>query len=526
MFSRRSFSQGIGALSLYACLEPEARAQAIVDNEDCGVTSGSPRPDGFVIWTRVPLEFRRNANVVDVKYQVSTTQGFEARNIVASGDVQTSDAKDFTVKVPISGLSPFTTYYYRFSNARGFASVTGRAKTAPSPTAQQNVSFATVSCQAMSAGYYSAYLALVQKNVDYVIHLGDHIYERERGRDGNPDPLGNREAKTLSDYRRKYRWYLSDPAWREARRLFTWIDIWDDHEVFNDWDADDVGDDATRFTAAYQAFAEYIPIEEELRRGPGGRPVLQMFRSLQFGSLVDMIALDQRQFRDKMPCEDDFMVVTCDAARSARHTMLGTTQKNWFKDTLGASSARWRLVLNEVMLSPFYVPAPDELTARTAIDMLHGDAEAIDDYVLNLDAWDGYPAERQELMEFIGSEGIDNVVAITGDIHSAYNALLYRDPHDQRSGAVAVEVVTAAVSSWPLANSLRRAFGSDVDGAVRRRNAQFAWCDTASNGFTILRFTAAGMTTEHVAATTTTRADAASRVVRTASVASGRAAFS
>lgn len=526
MLSRRALTKGLAAVSLFQLGESRAWAAAPDYDGDCGVTSGSPLPGGFIIWTRIPPEGRSEGGAIEVRYEVATAPDFSAATRVATGRVTTSSARDFTVKVRISGLSPNGSYHYRFTTESGYASAVGRARTAPSAAASvAELRLAAVSCQSFSAGFYSAYFALAQQRVDFVVHLGDHIYERDAGRAGSPDPLSGRAAHTLADYRKKYRYYLSDASYREARRLFTWIDLWDDHEVFNDYAAGDLDTSMARCTGAYGAFAEYMPIDEELARAPDGRPILQMFRRIGLGSLVDLFVLDQRQYRDGMPCDDDFMTQPCGAARASGHSMLGRPQKSWFKDQLAASDAKWKVLLSEVMVAPFFVPAPAARRARLG-HLAPASHAGEGRHVLNLDCWDGFPAERAELLEFIATEGIQNFVTVTGDIHSAYDCHLRRDPSDQGSPAVGVEFITAAISSWPLASSMIRAFGADAPNLLRRENPHMDWLDLASNGFTLLRFTEAGLTVEHVAVESTATAQSPHRIVRTARVASGHARIS
>jgi alkaline phosphatase D len=526
MISRRDLSKGLAFASLalpYRRAFAQRRDAALAD--DCGVTSGSPRVDGFHLWTRVPSAFQPSGGGdLDVGYEVATSPDFERSAIVARGTETTSAARDFTVRPRVDGLRSNSFYYYRFTTSTGYASETGRARTAPSGAEASSLLLATVSCQAFSVGTYAAYLGLVRESVDFVVHLGDHIYEKDAGRPGLPDPLGGRAATSLDDYRAKYRQYLGDPAYRAARRQFTWIDIWDDHEVFNDYTTVDVGAGPRRASAAYQAFAEYMPIPSELGvDAASGRPTVQMYRNWALGDLVDVVALDERQFRGAKACSQDFLTRPCAANAGADRTMLGAAQKAWLKDTLGASRSAWRFVLSEVMLSSFKAPATARRNDELGRELFGDHARQVGDVILNLDAWDGFPAERQELLDFLATERIDNVAVLTGDIHSAYDSVVTRD---LANGApVAVEIVGAAISSWPLDGSLRRHFGERTEAAVRGANPQFKWFDLASNGYTLVRVTREALDVSHVGVTTITDAQSPVRVVRHARVPAGTPTF-
>lgn len=527
---RRLLAKGLFSASLaaYGGLRVETAYGAAPDYDgECGVTSGSPRTDGFIIWTRVPKAFRSSESDLEVRFEVATDQAF--RRIVAQGQARTGAARDFTVKQRIGGLAADSAFYYRFTTASGYASDVGRARTLPAAGSTRNkLSFGIVSCQAFSVGTYAPFAALALDDVDFAIHLGDHIYERDSGRAGSPDPLNNKTAKTLTDYRKKYRYYLSDPAWRAARKNFTWIDIWDDHEVFNNWAGSvDIEKDPERFTAGFRAFAEYMPIEAGVEQD-AGMPRLSLQEVFSFGSMVDVVTMDQRQFRSPMPCEDDFIVVPCAEARDPAHTMLGTAQKAWFKDRLGASRAKWKLALSEVMVSPFTVPArADRNGIRLGRSMYDENPLGFteDGLMFNLDAWDGFPAERAELLNFIAREEISNVVFATGDIHAAFDIVLHPDGAVRSGDGCAVEVVGAAISSWPQQEGFNKIWGPDANRILAEHNPQFAWTDYASNGYTKLTFTDAAMTVEHYAAASVTDPRSRVSVVRRTTVPSGYSRF-
>ena len=112
-------------------------------------------------------------------------------------------------QIDITGLEPFTTYYYQFNVCdTDVVSPLGRTKTAPSSGDKtDSVRFAVFSCALYSNGYYNAYGNVVRKdNVDYVLHLGDYIYESENGVPGERERAHNppNELFTLHDYRTRY----------------------------------------------------------------------------------------------------------------------------------------------------------------------------------------------------------------------------------------------------------------------------------------------------------------------------------
>jgi alkaline phosphatase D len=116
-------------------------------------------------------------------------------------------------------------------------------------------------------------------------------------------------------------------------------------------------------------------------------------------------------------------------------TILGHDQEAWLAEQLRASvrnGISWRLLGQQLMF-----------------------AQLIDDdgVLLNLDQWDGYPGSRDAILDQLEQEQIDNVVVLTGDIHTAWAMDITRDPmssdYDPATGrgSLAVELVTTSVTS-------------------------------------------------------------------------------
>src|SRR5690606_29740471 len=66
---------------------------------------------------------------------------------------------------------------------------------------------------------------------------------------------------------------------------------------------------------------------------------------------------------------------------------------------------------------------------------------------VNMDGWDGYPAERTRLLAGIRASGAANPVVLTGDAHIHHAADLRADFDDPDSARVAVELVTSSIAS-------------------------------------------------------------------------------
>ena len=278
-----------------------ALAQTSISPLDCvapfyhGVASGDPLHDRVIIWTRVtPLDF--NTPVV-VEYKVATDTNM--LNVVSSGSVLTDGAKDFTVKVDVTGLEADHYYFYEFTALQAH-SARGRTKTAPSASID-SLRFALVSCANLKAGYFNVYEALTQHNdFEAVLMLGDYIYEYETegySPNGSIDRIfepGN-EIITIDDYRLRYSVYHMDKNLQKLHQNFPWICVWDDHESANDSfeggaENHNAGEGfwSDRKLYAQKAYFEWLPIRE---KAPGN---VEIFRTFNYGNLVYHFFLQQR----------------------------------------------------------------------------------------------------------------------------------------------------------------------------------------------------------------------------------------
>jgi alkaline phosphatase D len=473
MLNRRVLLKG--ALGMPVALIAHRLSSAQVTppyRDDCGVASGDPGPDRVVLWTRIPQVAQPpSGEAIAVHYQVATSADFSPGTIAAAGEIDADGTVDYTVKVIAAGLAPATRYYYRFSTDTGYRSVVGRTKTAPALEAHpQTVSFAFVNCQNFTQGFYTVHAHLAREQVDFCVHLGDNIYEV--GHMGltyghvREDNIGNGQATDLATYRQKYQLYLSDPYLREVRRRFPWIVLWDDHELFNNYAGPEVAQQhPQRQRDAYKAFLEYMPVQPIELLSPDNQPRVQLYRQFAFGDLLEVFALDERQYRDGAVCERDFLIAECPELEDPARTMLGQMQEHWLKSALQASQAQWKCLLNEVMMMRFALINRRGSTAEELpVSILAHPGTLGTDVYVNLDAWDGYPNARATLLQFIAEQGLRNVVVCTGDFHNCYAGVLRPEFKDPSSPAVAVEFVGASVSSFGAAEIQRR----DTTGLGRR----------------------------------------------------------
>jgi alkaline phosphatase D len=386
-----------------------------------GVASGDPLDDRVIIWTRVTT----NDASVTVDWKMATDTGFT--NIIQSGTTTTDGNKDFTVKIDVTGLQADTWYYYRFE-ALGKKSLTGRTRTAPTGNVA-NLRFAVMSCSSYESGYFNAYNDVAVKNdVDAVIHLGDYIYEYGQGGilsngDSNRRHQPPHEILTLSDYRIRHSLHKLDPDLRAVHQQYPFITVWDDHETANNSWRDGAenhtpgteGNWEDRKNYGRTAYFEWMPIRDV----HGNNQTI--YRTIQFGDLATFIMIDTRlEGRDLQSGSTN---------TDTNRTILGHPQLNWLRNELSAAASQWKLIGNQVMVGSLKLGST----------------------VLNTDQWDGYPAERTKVLSHIGNNNINNVVVLTGDIHTSWANDLAADPQSYNSqtgaGSVAVEMVATSVTS-------------------------------------------------------------------------------
>ncbi|MEZ4472916.1 MAG: alkaline phosphatase D family protein [bacterium] len=431
-----------------------------------GVASGDPLPDAVVLWTRVTPA---TDGPVEVFWEIATAPDFRQRTAV--GTVEATEARDYTVKLDATDLEAGTTWYYRF-HAQGRASAIGRTRTAPTGGVS-GLRFAVVSCASLAHGFFHAYRHVAERaDLDAVIHLGDYIYEYGSGQYGSTRPYEPaHEITTLEDYRVRYRQYRRDADLRAVHQQHPIIPIWDDHETANNsWrDGAENHDPATegawanRRAAAIQAWYEWLPVRETADH--------HIYRRLAFGDLMDLILLDTRLWGR----EEQLGGASAQMERfNEERTLLGQDQEGWLRDELGASTAAWRVVGQQVMMGQLQVVGvPRDEGGGTA---------------LNLDQWDGYVASRDRFYQALADQDVQDVVVLTGDIHTSWAIDLTPDPYDPDlydgetgAGAVGVEFVAPGITSPGLAGLV-----PGLLGVLQDANPHIKWADLSQRGYLVL----------------------------------------
>ncbi len=450
-----------------------------------GIASGDPRPDSVVFWTRcAPAD----GSTGDVTLRLQVASDADFTQLLADTSLQAIADHDHTTRAKVTGLPSGVTVYYRFIAGRD-VTATGTARTAPAAgTHPASLRFAWFTCQDWSVNHWGALSLMAQEaDLDFIVHLGDYIYETvgaafQAGQaepahpalelpDGTP--LGTAVyATTLEDYRYLYRTYRGDARLQALHARWALIATWDDHEFSDDcWQDHQTYTNANvqqtaRRRAANQAWVEYLPVDfgdVAFDSADQAYDNLRIYRDFRFGELLHLVMTDERLYRDdhvvdeasialaqghdpvngndsvgaryfvQQPVLQQFEALRTQALGRAP-SILGATQAQWWKDTFASATATWKVWGNEVMLN--HLQADLTLIAEPPYNA---------QYVVNADAWDGYPTHKAELLGFLRDAGVANVVAITGDLH-AFQCGVVRDV-PVTGNPVLVDFVCAGISS-------------------------------------------------------------------------------
>jgi alkaline phosphatase D len=491
---------------------------------DQGVASGDPQPGAVMLWTRAaPVPDHAAGGDVPVVLQVSRGEDFT--DLVLQELLHTGAGSDFTLRAYVEGLQPDTIYFYRFLGGEDSRSRTGRTRTAPAPHQPRRVNLAFASCQNFEDAYYGSWARMIADDkaapddeaIDFVLHLGDFIYERiwDRRSSGLPhsrklaplpdgeDSGKQRHAVTLADYRHLYRSYLEDPHLQEARARWPFVCTWDDHEFSNDnFQSFSTYGETSRLEPqrrldANQAWFEYIPcVLSELQDQPAHdfrqQPLtgdaqqqnlaatgsLRIYRQLRWGRHLDLLVTDSRSYRSAPCLPGGFAeslglpmntVRLVDIADSGRDYDAGNPPEflpygdgsvpNPARDRdpgsmLGAEQRAWFLAALQDSSARWKLWGNALPLIPMRLDLSTLPFTGYEDSIFAIDAWAGYPHELGLIMRHLEQQGISGVVSLSGDHHMHGAGGIRRSTTDVDARAVCVDFTVASISSTPIFEDL------------------------------------------------------------------------
>jgi alkaline phosphatase D len=397
-----------------------------------GVASGEPGAGSVVLWTRLapsPLDGGGMPSVdVPVTWELSADQTFAS--IAESGVEVATAAYGHSVHAHVTlGAGE---WFYRF-RVGTYTSPIGATRAAPDDgAAVASLRFVSASCQNYENGFYAAHRDIAEQKPDFVVWLGDYIYEYA----GGAAPVGanvrthaSPEATTLAGYRHRYALYKGDVNLQAAHAACPWYVIWDDHEVQDNYAGETPSNPAeaaafpARRAAAYQAWWEHQPVALP---PPPLAGEYRTYRAVHWGSLLKLALLDTRQYRSDQACGDVVLKVAppCPEVTVPGRTLTGAEQEAWLFDELDTNTRTWNVIGQQIVF---------------------GDA-TLNGVILNFDQWDGYPEQRQRIHQHLADHNTQNVVVLSGDIHLAGTGTIRLG--DRTTGQpLGVEFVATSISS-------------------------------------------------------------------------------
>ncbi len=412
-----------------------------------GVAAGEITPSEALLWTRAP-------STGGLRVEVASNAKFKGLPIVKQLRARAID--DRTVRVRIVSLKPGTRYWYRFRQGKA-VSPAGTFVSAPGPASAAGVRFAISGDADATPGpngkpaynRFETYARMARERNHFNINLGDTIYS-------DSEVGGAPVARTIPAKWAKYRLGLALPALRQLRAGAGLYSHWDDHEFINDFSRAEHGEAIYR--AGVKAFTDYAPV--------GYSPATGLYRTFRWGRNLELFFLDERSFRSAkatVPCNGDlaptaplavragFSAIAPDLAKPVpevcigaildpERTMLGAAQEAAFAKAVRASTATFKVIVNEVPLLQLYA--------------------------LPYDRWEGYATARARLLDVI--EGIPGVVVLTTDTHAHVIGEVRRATLEE-SGPVGTgiwEVITGPVATNTYAKEIDGFLGSAGAGAL------------------------------------------------------------
>lgn len=346
--------------------------------------------------------------------------------------------------------------------------------------------------------------------------MGDYIYEYGAGATqfGNADAVKldrvtspANDIVSLSDYRTRYAKYRSDTSLQALHAKMPWITIWDDHEFANNAYMDGAqnhdpvtqGTWVNRKNTAARAYHEWMPI-----RTPDVNNLLKIYRNFDFGTLFSLHMLDTRiegrtqqkygYFGDPTdPKVQPYTYADYVAGLTpvngvypdAANKMMSDTQLTWLTTNIAKSTATWQIVGNQDIMAKLWFPVTvvqaqtvsatafgnaltEFITAKAVNAAAPGSLTAKQQSLLgqprlpyNMDSWDGYPIQRETLLQTVKATG-KKLVVLSGDSHNAWcNNLTSLDG----SSTIGVEFATTSVTAPGFESVGLGTLGPYVDGS-------------------------------------------------------------
>ncbi len=449
-----------------------------------GVTAADVTPHSAIFWARTTKPGRTYIQIV----RNGKLGGCRPNRLPKGRGIKSKRKNDLTVQKRIGGLEPDQGYNYRFCTRGGGYSATGHFVTAPKKSSRGTIRFALAGDQdarpvpGESKPFWNDFQVwdrIRQQRNDFNVLMGDTIYSDTEV----PGYTLEDVALTVKQKWSAYRTNLKMKPWWKARSDAAYYAHWDDHEFVNDFSREEnkfpYSNDGVfqgvnkingekLYKRGVRAFRDYNPVDFKKKTG--------LYRHQRWGKNLEVFFLDERSFRSSSadyngdcdnPAGSGNPDLAPTAPQSVRNvfaaiapplanpappaclaaindpdrTMLGNAQLRKFKKDIESSNATFKVIFNEVPIQQFYA--------------------------LPYDRWEGYEAERKNLLRFLQKK-VDNSVFLTTDVHAnmvndaRFNTL--GGPGVKNSGIL--DITNGPVATENFAGEINSAVGNPAAGAL------------------------------------------------------------
>ena len=382
-----------------------------------GVAAGDVTAKSAILWAKANKSGGYSLDVATNR----RFRNFKAHFVVAR------TSRDNTIQRRVLRLKPNTRYWFRFVGNGARRSDVGTFVTAPKPSQNKTIEFAWSGDQDFNPApgqtrpFWNNGGVLRRMRAErnaFNVMLGDTIYS-----DSEIPGLLNPIALSVGQKWAKYRINLGNKALRDLRRSAGFYSQWDDHEFVNDFSpAENSFDNGVNingrrlYSRGAKAFRDYAPVHWTKRNG--------LYRSFRWGRNLEVFFLDERSFRGAnadeggvcnnprtgspdlaptvpqslrtafsplyLPFAEPVPQACLDRVRDPNRTYLGQRQLTRFLRDAKRSTARFKVIMNELPIQQAYL--------------------------LPYDRWEGFEADRQRVLN--GLQGTKNVIFLSTDVHA------------------------------------------------------------------------------------------------------------
>jgi alkaline phosphatase D len=268
-------------------------------------------------------------------------------------------------------------------------------------------------------------------------------------------------------------------------------------------------------------------------RTPDVNNLYKIYRKFDFGNLFTLHMVDTRiegraKQYDAYGDADGGLTrygTALSSGTDASHRMMSTTQQAWLTNGMAASTATWQIMGNQDIMARMWFPASVLQVAATGGDP----TAAVTDFLLakntppayrtpaqvalaspvsnprlpyNLDAWDGYPTQREAILQTIKTQG-NKFITLSGDSHNAW----FTNLTTLAGVKVGVEFAGSSVTSPGFESAGLGGLAGAMDGTAVVSGAYGAglglvddlnYSDTIRRGYLLMTATAASVKGEYV----------------------------